>query len=53
MANKALTVYFRLPCALGLQESVSRVRYGSFMVTDVAWWTKELGIQNIIMMMVG
>lgn len=49
MANKALMVNFRLSYAFGLQESVPRVRDGLFVVIEVAWWTKELGIKNVIM----
>lgn len=43
LANNALLVDFRLPCALGLQESVPRVRYGSFMVIEVAGRPNSFG----------
>lgn len=49
MANKALMVNFRLSYGFGLQESVPRVRDGLFVVIEVASWTKELGIKNVIM----
>lgn len=53
LAKKALLVNFRLPCTLGLQEAMPRVRYVSFMVLEVAWRAKELGIKNITLRGVG
>lgn len=52
MAKKA-HLNFRLPCALGLQEAMPRVRYVSFVVLEASQWTKELGIKNIIPRWVG